>query len=47
MGFLKGMARNCARKARNSANQAAYIVMWGEEPPKGKKKTGKKKKEDK
>ena len=26
------------RKAKNSAKQALYLAMWGEEAPKGKKK---------
>ena len=38
-GFLKGLARNYKRKATNAATCGLYRVMWGEEPPKGKKKT--------
>ena len=34
MKLMTGMKR----KAKNSAKQAIYMVMWGEEVPKGKKK---------
>lgn len=27
------------RRATNSAKQTAYMLMWGEEPPKRKRKT--------
>lgn len=37
-GILKSMAASAKRKATNSARQGAYILMWGEEPPKRKKK---------
>lgn len=37
-GILKSLAKNCKKKATNSATQALYMAMWGEEPPKGKKK---------
>lgn len=37
-GILKSMARSCQRKATNCATQGLYGIMWGEEPPKGKKK---------
>jgi hypothetical protein len=37
-GILKSIARNCKRKATNCATQGLYRAMWGEEPPKGKKK---------
>lgn len=36
--LLGNIAASAQRKATNSAKQAAYISMWGEEPPKGKKK---------
>lgn len=38
VGILKSMARSCKRKATNCATQGLYRAMWGEEPPKGKKK---------
>ena len=37
-GFLKNVAKSCKRKATNCATQGMYRIMWGEEPPKGKKK---------
>lgn len=37
-GILKSIARSCKAKATNSATQGLYRAMWGEEPPKGKKK---------
>ena len=43
-GVLKSLARNCKAKATNSATQGLYTLMWGEEPPKGKKKFSNKKK---
>ena len=43
-GFLKSLAKSCKSKATNSANQAMYMMMWGEEPPKRKKKVSNKKK---
>lgn len=42
--FLGRLAKSCQSKATNSATCAMYTLMWGEEPPKGKKKTGGKKK---
>lgn len=29
---------NLKKKATNGAKQSLYMVMWGQEPPKGKKK---------
>ena len=43
-GILKNLARSFKSKATNSATQALYTLMWGEEPPKGKKKVSNKKK---
>jgi hypothetical protein len=40
---LKGLSSGMKRKATNSLNQAGYMLMWGEEPPKKKKRVGKKK----
>ena len=37
-GIKLSTAGNMRRKATNSLKQAAYMLMWGEEPPKGKKK---------
>lgn len=37
-GFLKGLAKTTKSKATNSAKQLMYKAMWGEEPPKGKKR---------
>ena len=37
-GILKSLARNYKRKATNAATCGLYRAMWGEEPPKGKKK---------
>ena len=34
------MARTSTRKARNSATQALYMAMWGEEAPSKYKKSG-------
>ena len=45
-GILKSLARSCKSKATNSAKQGLYMLMWGKEPPKGKKKTSGKKKKD-
>ena len=42
--ILKSLARSCKAKATNSAIQGLYILMWGEEPPKGKKRVSNKKK---
>ena len=36
--LLKSIAKNYKGKATNSATCGLYKVMWGEEPPKGKKK---------
>lgn len=47
MGFLKNLGKSCKSKAKNSANQTMYTLMWGEEAPKGKKKVSNKKKNDK
>ena len=43
-GFLKNLAKSCKSKATNSATQSLYMLMWGEEPPKEKKKVSNKKK---
>ena len=43
-GILKNLARSCKVKTTNSATQGLYTLMWGEEPPKGKKKVSNKKK---
>lgn len=43
-GILKALARSCKGKATNCATQGMYRLMWGEEPPKGKKKVDSKKK---
>ena len=43
-GILKNLAKSCKAKATNSAIQGLYILMWGEEPPKGKKRVSNKKK---
>lgn len=37
---LGSMARTSTRKARNSATQALYMAMWGEEAPSRYKKSG-------
>lgn len=37
-GILKSLAKSCKSKATNCATQELYRAMWGEEPPKGKKK---------
>lgn len=42
--FLGRLAKNYQSKATNSATQALYGLMWGEEPPKDKKKVNNKKK---
>lgn len=42
--FLKNVARNYQCKATNTATCGVYKAMWGEEPPKGKKKYSNKKK---
>lgn len=36
--FLGRLAKNYKSKATNAATQGLYRAMWGEEPPKGKKK---------
>lgn len=38
-GLLKNLAKSCKSKATNSATQAIHMLLWGEEPPKGKKRT--------
>lgn len=43
-GILSSLASNCKRKATNAATCGLYMAMWGEEPPKGKRKQGGKKK---
>ena len=43
-GILRNLASSCQRKATNTATQGLYRAMWGEEPPKGKKKVSNKKK---
>lgn len=43
-GILRNLARSYKAKATNSATQALYTLMWGEEPPKGKKRVNNKKK---
>ena len=43
-GILRSLAKSCKSKATNSATQGLYKAMWGEEPPKGKKKVSNKKK---
>lgn len=42
--FLGRLAKSCKSKATNSATQGLYTLMWGEEPPKGKKRVSNKKK---
>lgn len=37
-GILKNLAKSCKSKATNCATQGLYRAMWGEEPPKRKKK---------
>ena len=37
-GILKSLAKSCKSKATNTATQGLYRLMWGEEPPKGKKR---------
>ena len=32
-GLLKGISGNLKRKARNSAKQTLYMMMWKEEVP--------------
>jgi len=44
MGRRRSLGSILKGKATNSAKQTAYMIMWGEEPPKGKKKTGGKRK---
>lgn len=44
MGRRRSLGSTLKRRATNSAKQTAYMIMWGEEPPKSKKKTGGKKK---
>lgn len=41
MGKMR-LGSKLKRRATNSAKQTAYMIMWGEEPPKSKKKTGRK-----
>lgn len=36
--LLKSIAKNYKGKATNSATCGLYKMMWGQEPPKGKKK---------
>lgn len=36
--LLKSIAKNYKGKATNSATCGLYRMMWGQEPPKGKKK---------
>lgn len=36
--ILGAMASNYQRKATNAATQGMYKAMWGEEPPKRKKR---------
>ena len=43
-GILKALARSCKAKATNCATQGLYRAMWGEEPPKVKKRVSNKKK---
>lgn len=37
MNGFKRMAASCKRKATKAGHEAAYMLMWGEEVPKGRK----------
>lgn len=41
-GILGSMAKRAANNATRNAKKAAYIAMWGEEPPKQKRHSKKK-----
>jgi len=38
MKTLGSMARTVTRKRNNAGTQALYMAMWGEKPPRSKKK---------
>jgi hypothetical protein len=38
MKTLGSMARTATRKRNNAGTQALYMAMWGEKPPKNKKR---------
>lgn len=40
-GILGSLAKSTKSKATNSATCGLYRAMWGEEPPKGKRKVKK------
>ena len=42
-GILGSMAKRAQNNATRNATKAMYMLMWGEEPPKQKRRSSKKK----